>query len=112
MATRRLPRSVLLSAICAAVAGLALVAWSCDDRRSTVVGFPQDNHPLARTVDDPASADAGSVDLVGANDFRFTMGDGSGMDGYDVVKIDSDGRCVYTFAQWRRATMPDGTAGK
>ena len=57
--------------------------------------------PLGRSIkteDDPVSAEAGSVDLVNAADFQFTWGDGSGMYGYDVVKVTADGRVTYTFA--------------
>jgi hypothetical protein len=61
-----------------------------------------------RTVDDPASAYAGSVDLLNAPDFHFTMGDGSGWHGYDVVKVAADGSAEYTFLDPVPIIGPDG----
>jgi hypothetical protein len=52
------------------------------------------------TVDDPVSADADSVDLVAAKDFQFTIGDGSGLYGYNVLKLGGDGNCTYTFFEF------------
>jgi hypothetical protein len=64
--------------------------------------------PLARTDDDPASADAGAVDLTGAPDFHFTFGDGSGLYGYDVLKVRADGTCRYTARGLVSTTNPSG----
>jgi hypothetical protein len=68
--------------------GVAVVwgAWGCD-----TLWWNQ------HTVDDPVSAEADTVDLVGAPDFHFTMGDGSGLGGFNVIKIGADGRCEYAF---------------
>src|SRR6266550_3829995 len=55
------------------------------------------SYPLARTEDDPISAVADSVDLLRAPDLTFSMGVGSGRDGYDTIKIAADGQCRYVF---------------
>ena len=69
-----------------------------------------DNFPLASTVEDPASARADSVDLLGASDFSFVMGDGSGRGGYDIIKIGADGGCEYVFSESFQRTLPDGSS--
>ena len=66
--------------------------------------------PLARTVDDPASNAAELIDWAGARDFRFAMGDGSGWHGYNVLQIDGEGRCTYTFVELVAATDSRNTA--
>ena len=87
-------------------AGVAAFLWA--EFSSSGPGMPDDNFPLARTVDDPADADARSVDLLHADDLRFVMGDGSGLHGYNVTKIGPDGNCEYTFFEWVAATNPNG----
>ena len=64
--------------------------------------------PLAGTDDDPASADAAAVDLLGAPGFRFTFGDGSGLSGYDVLTVGADGACQYTTHVTVSTTNPSG----
>lgn len=74
------------------------------------------NFPLHKSEEDPAAADAGAVDLAGAADFSFVMGEGGGQTGYNVVKLSADGVCQYTFINpaayrypdepyWKRATF-------
>jgi hypothetical protein len=93
-------------ALCLGVVSLALAVRGCGPRTDA---YNTLNFPLSRTVDDPASADSGSVDLVGARDFRFIMGDGSGWHGYNVIKIGADGKSEYTFSYWVQGTDSNGS---
>ena len=97
MERRRLIRWSVAFTLFAGIVASALAMRGCGE--SSIASDPE-NFPLSRTVDDPASADAGSVDLLSAGDFHFTMGDGSGWSGYNVVKIGADGSCQYTFFEW------------
>lgn len=54
------------------------------------------NFALSKTEPDSPSARLSAADLLGAGDFEFRMGEGSGMYGYDVIKVGADGRCQYT----------------
>ena len=56
------------------------------------------------TVDDPASADARNIDWKNESDFIFTWGDGSGWEGYDTVKLRSDGTVAYVFRDHTRSS--------
>jgi hypothetical protein len=66
---------------------------------------------LARTVDDPISSIASSVDFMAATDLTLTMGDGSGWHGYNTIEIDSQGRCRFSFMQMKLVTMSNGEIG-
>lgn len=35
--------------------------------------------------------------LILADDFTFAFGYGSGLQGYDIIRVQADGQCVYTF---------------
>jgi hypothetical protein len=93
---------------CAAIATL-LGAWTWHARRTADPAYDGDHLP-AKTVDDPVSADAASVDLIGATDFHFTFGDGSGWHGFNVVKVGPDGRCEYTFFTYGNSDDPETPA--
>lgn len=86
------------------------VATGVASDRSTTnpAPFEPPSFPLAGTEDDPASADAPAVDLIGAPDFRFTFGDGSGWHGYDVLKVRANGGCQYTTHAVVSTTNPSG----
>jgi hypothetical protein len=50
---------------------------------------------------------ANTVNVMGASDFKFSMGDGSGWHGYNTIKVCADGKCQYVFVDrrglsWRR----------
>ncbi len=64
--------------------------------------------PTVHTQADPEAVSAGQVDLLNATDFHFTIGDGSGWHGYDVLKVDADGSCEYTYQQHAYTKSPDG----
>jgi hypothetical protein len=66
-------------------------------------------YPLKNSEDDPISAFAGSVDLVGAPDFAFRMRFGSGLHGHNTIKIAADGRCKFVFYTRELVTEPDGS---
>lgn len=66
-------------------------------------------YPLASSEDDPISAFAGSVDLVGAPDFAFRMRVGGWPYGYNTFKVAADGKCQFVFATRSIVTEPDGS---
>jgi hypothetical protein len=66
--------------------------------------------PFGRTEDDPISAFAGSVDLIGAPDFALAIGYG-GHSGHNAIRIGSDGRCRYIYLETVEVTKPDGRIG-
>ncbi len=103
--TRRRAIPILITVAVAVLVGARVLTRSKRDGNAYI---------LDHTVDDPAIADARSVDLINAPNFRFTFGDGSGMDGFDVLKIGPDGQCEYTFInptertgrlQWKRTAF-------
>jgi hypothetical protein len=65
---------------------------------------------LARTEADKDSYSETSKGLLAANDFVFVLGQGSGWHGYNVLRIDSDGHCEFTYGgeqtgKWKRASF-------
>jgi hypothetical protein len=108
---RRFPRRLWIY-VAVAVA-LGAVWWGRHDLRpSAKADLGWDGRYLARTVDDPVSSIADSVDFMAATDLTVTMGDGSGRLGYNTIEIDSEGRCRFTFMQMQLVTMPDGEIGR
>lgn len=94
-------------ALCAIIVAMSvLMAGACDDQTSSRPPSRPTSPAGEGTVDDPASADVDAVDLVGAPDFRFAYGDGSGWHGYNVLSVGADGTAVYTFFEY----VPDTTA--
>ena len=60
-----------------------------------------------RTDDDLPGSFVPDDVLLTARDFSFTIGVGSGQDGYDVIKVRADGGCEYTFGNWERVAHPE-----
>jgi hypothetical protein len=64
-------------------------------------GICPDNSLSFDVEEDVPSSVAGDVEAVSAPNFLFTMGEGSGLHGYDVIQIWPNGRCEYTFPDVR-----------
>ncbi len=64
-------------------------------------GVSPDNSLSYETEEDLPSSVAGDVEAVSGPDFVFTMGEGTGLHGYDVIQIWANGRCEYTFPDTR-----------
>lgn len=67
-------------------------------------GDSPDNSLSYQTEEDVPSSVAGDMEAVSANRFLFTMGEGKGRHGYDVIQIWPNGRCEYTFPDARTVT--------
>ena len=65
---------------------------------------------LAHTEDEKEAFPDGSKSVLNANDFVFVLGQGSGWHGYNVLKVNTTGKCEYTFGgertgKWQRAAF-------
>ena len=59
------------------------------------------NFRLSGTEDETPEAFVDDAQVLAGEDFQFLMGEGSGRDGYDLVKLRADGSCEYTFGEWQ-----------
>jgi hypothetical protein len=71
--------------------------------------------PLDHVEDEPKHFNSSSAAIVGAIDFLFVLGQGSGWHGFDTLKIDASGQAELVFGgedggTWRRATFRLSTA--
>jgi hypothetical protein len=105
----RRKRAISASLIVLLLLGLVghLRGWFTSENIEAQTQAFRENHLPFKTEDDPASKDASGLDFLTAQGLVFTWGDGSGLRGYDVVKVRPDGTVIYTFqprnATWKRA---------
>ena len=57
-----------------------------------------DNSLSFDSQDDLPSNVAGDVEIVSSSNFLFTMGEGGGLQGFDVIQISPDGSCLYSYS--------------
>jgi len=69
-------------------------------------GASPDNSLSYEVEEDLPSSVAGDVEAVSGPNFLFTMGEGTGLHGYDVIQIWANGRCEYTFPDVRPLMNP------
>lgn len=67
-------------------------------------GASPDNSLTYETEDDSPATRAPDADVLNAPDFLFTMGEGSGLMGYDVIQVWPDGKCEYSYPLVSRAS--------
>jgi hypothetical protein len=64
-------------------------------------GASPDNSLSYDVEEDVPSSVAGDVEAVSASNFLFSMGEGGGLHGFDVIQIWANGRCEYTYPDVR-----------
>jgi hypothetical protein len=64
-------------------------------------GASPDNSLSYETEEDVPSSKADDVGAASSPNFLFTMGEGTGLRGYDVIQIWPNGRCEYTYSDAR-----------
>jgi hypothetical protein len=60
-------------------------------------GASPDNSLTYDTEDDSPATRAADADVLYSSDFLFTMGEGSGLRGFDVIRVWPDGSCEYSY---------------